>query len=125
MSELEEVLESAVLRRRGQGYHDFEVGEVIRHHWGRTVTEADAIQFCHLTLAYNPLYFNREFACALGHPDVWLKQTRGDSRVAEDDILDALALCWSAARLARRCHGTLPAGAAPKDRRGLSMEMVF
>ena len=70
MSDFEEMLESAVLRRRGRAYHDFTVGEVIRHHWGRTITEADAIQFCHLTLAYNPLYFNREYARALGHPDI-------------------------------------------------------
>ncbi len=70
MSEFEEMLESAVLRKRGQGYHNFEVGETIHHHWGRTITEADAIQFCHLTLAYNPLYFNREYAKALGHPDI-------------------------------------------------------
>jgi len=70
MSEFEDMLDSAALRRRGQGYHDFTVGEVIRHHWGRTITEADAIQFCHLTLAYNPLYFNREYAKALGHPDI-------------------------------------------------------
>lgn len=69
-SEFEEVLESAVLRKRGQGFHDFEVGEVIHHHWGRTITEADAIQFAHLTLAYNPLYFNREYAKELGHPDL-------------------------------------------------------
>jgi len=70
MSEFEEMLESAVLRKRGQGFHDFEVGETIHHHWGRTITEADAIQFCHLTLAYNPLYFNREYAKAMDHPDI-------------------------------------------------------
>ena len=70
MSELEHVLETAVLRKRGQGFHDFEVGEVINHHWGRTITESDAIQFAHLTLAFNPLYFNREYARELGHPDI-------------------------------------------------------
>ena len=70
MSEIDDVLESAQLRKRGQGYHDFEVGETIHHHWGRTITEADAIQFCHLTLAYNPLYFNREYAKSIGHPDI-------------------------------------------------------
>ncbi len=70
MSEIEEIMEAAVLRKRGQGFHSFEVGEVIHHHWGRTITEADAISFCHLTLAYNPLYFNREYAKALGHPDI-------------------------------------------------------
>lgn len=69
-SEIEEIMESAVLRKRGQGYHDFQVGEEIHHHWGRTITEADAIQFAHLTLAYNPLYFNREYAKELGHPDI-------------------------------------------------------
>lgn len=70
MSEFDDVLATAVLRRRGRTFHDFVVGEVIHHHWGRTITEADAIQFCHLTLAYNPLYFNREYARALGHPDI-------------------------------------------------------
>ncbi len=70
MSEFEEMLESAVLRKRGQGFHSFEEGETIHHHWGRTITEADAIQFSHLTLAYNPLYFNREYAKAHGHPDM-------------------------------------------------------
>lgn len=70
MSEFEDVLATAELRKRGRGFHDFEVGEVIHHHWGRTITEADAIQFSHLTLAYNPLYFNREYAKALGHPDI-------------------------------------------------------
>ena len=69
-AEFQEVLETAVLRKRGQTFHDFEVGEVIHHHWGRTITESDAIQFAHLTLAYNPLYFNREYAKSLGHPDL-------------------------------------------------------
>jgi itaconyl-CoA hydratase len=70
VSEFEEVLETAVLKKRGQGFHDFEVGEVTHHHWGRTITEADAITFCHLTLAYNPLYFNLEYAKELGHPSI-------------------------------------------------------
>ncbi len=70
MSEFEDMLASAQLRKRGRSFHDFEVGEKIHHHWGRTITEADAIQFCHLTLAYNPLYFNREYAKSLGHPDI-------------------------------------------------------
>ena len=58
-NEFEEMLQSAVLRKRGRSFHEFEVGETIHPHWGRTITEADAISFCHLTLAYNPLYFNR------------------------------------------------------------------
>ena len=55
----------------------------------------------------------------------WLDRTRG-SGAAKDDVLDALALCRSAARLALGCHSTLPA--APPvdvDAHGLAMEMVF
>ena len=70
MSEIEEVMRTATLRKRGQGYHDFVVGEEIHHHWGRTITEADTIQFSHLTLSYNPLYFNQEYAKAHGHPSI-------------------------------------------------------
>ncbi len=61
---------SAVFRPRGRIYEEFEVGEQRVHHWGRTITEADAIQFAHSTLAYNPLYFNRAYAKAHGHPDL-------------------------------------------------------
>lgn len=64
-------------------------------------------------------FIDREMVCE------WLIQTQGDSRWAADDILDALALCWSAKRLLLGSHGTLPTGDAPKDRRGLPMEMVF
>ncbi len=68
--EIEEVMRTAKLRKRGRGYHDFVVGEEIHHHWGRTITEADSVQFSHLTLSYNPLYTNREYAKAHGHPDI-------------------------------------------------------
>ena len=55
---------------RGRYLEDFEVGAVYKHHWGRTLTEAEAITFAADTLNYNPLYFNREYARANGHPDV-------------------------------------------------------
>ena len=54
----------------------------------------------------------------------WLGRARG-SGAAKDDILDALALCRSAARVLLDCHGTVPTGHPPQDSRGLSMEMVF
>lgn len=53
----------------------------------------------------------------------WLKAARG-SGAARDDIVDALALCRSAARVLLGRHGQLPAD-PPKDARGLPMEMVF
>lgn len=62
----------ADLRRRatrwpkGRYFEDFDVGQVLEHHWGRTVTEADNTLFTTLTLGYNPRYFNLEFARELG-----------------------------------------------------------
>lgn len=61
-------LKTARLWERGRRYEDYAIGDVYRHHWGRTVTESDAILFATQTLAYNPLYLNVEHARSLGHP---------------------------------------------------------
>ncbi len=53
---------------RGNRYEDFTVGRVFKHHWGRTITEADSVLFTTLTLGYNPIYFNADYAQAHGHP---------------------------------------------------------
>ncbi len=63
-------LTAARLWKRGRSYDDFELGDVYRHHWGRTVTEADAVLFATQTLAWNPLYLNAEFARLHGHPGI-------------------------------------------------------
>ena len=54
--------------RKGRSLDEFEVGRCFDHHWGRTLTEADNTLFTTATLAYNPLYFNAEYARAEGHP---------------------------------------------------------
>ncbi len=53
---------------RGRFYEDFVVGGVHRHHWGRTLTEGECALFTTWTMNANPLYFNREYARAHGHP---------------------------------------------------------
>ena len=60
----------AKLKPKGRLYEDFEVGEARVHHWGRTISESDTLLFTTLTLSFNPLYSNREFAKAHGHPDI-------------------------------------------------------
>jgi acyl dehydratase len=55
-------------QRKGNRYEEFEPGQVFQHHWGRTINEGDNSLFTTLTLSYNPLYFNAEYARALGHP---------------------------------------------------------
>lgn len=46
----------------GQYYDDLEVGMVIRHALGRTLTEADNVLFCSLTMNTQPLHLNHDFA---------------------------------------------------------------
>lgn len=66
----EDVRQRAVLWPKGRLFEDFEIGQRFEHHWGRTICESDTILFSTLTLAFNPLYFNREYAIAHGHPDI-------------------------------------------------------
>ena len=46
----------------GRYLEQFEVGEVIEHWPGRTVTEADDLMFCMLTMNHHPLHTNLEYA---------------------------------------------------------------
>lgn len=45
----------------GRFYEDFEVGDIYRSQFGRTVTELDNSLFTHLTLNTNPLHFDAEY----------------------------------------------------------------
>ncbi len=60
----------AILWPKGRLFEDFAVGQTFDHHWGRTITESDTTLFTTLTLSFNPLYFNRPYALAHGHPDL-------------------------------------------------------
>ena len=46
----------------GRYYDDLEVGQRIHHTLGRTVTEADNVLFCALTMNTQPLHLNEDFA---------------------------------------------------------------
>ncbi|MBI5667764.1 MAG: MaoC family dehydratase [Chloroflexi bacterium] len=46
----------------GKYYDDLEVGLVIRHELGRTITEADNVLFSSLTMNPQPLHLNEDFA---------------------------------------------------------------
>ncbi|HEY4769054.1 MAG TPA: MaoC family dehydratase [Myxococcales bacterium] len=52
---------------RGRYYEDFNLGDVYRHHWGRTLTDGEAQLFATATMNAVPLYFNKLHAQALGH----------------------------------------------------------
>jgi itaconyl-CoA hydratase len=46
----------------GKYYEDLDVGMIIKHDLGRTLTEADNVLFCSLTLNTQPLHINEDFA---------------------------------------------------------------
>jgi acyl dehydratase len=66
----DDIRKRATLWPKGRLFEEFHVGQRFDHHWGRTISEADTTLFTTLTLSYNPLYFNREYAKAHGHPDI-------------------------------------------------------
>lgn len=67
---IEDILQRAVLWKKGRFYEDQPLGEERVHHWGRSFTETDSILFSTLTLSFNPIYTNREYAKELGYRDL-------------------------------------------------------
>lgn len=57
-------------KSRGTFFEDFRVGDVLNHHWGRTLNAGDNSMFTTLTLHFNPLYLNAEFAKEQGYDDI-------------------------------------------------------
>ena len=50
------------LGSQGRAFEDFEVGGVIPHATGRTITQTDNIWFTLLTNNANPIHFDAEYA---------------------------------------------------------------
>ena len=46
----------------GKYFEDLEVGMTIKHSVGRTITEADNVLFCAITMNTQPLHLNEDFA---------------------------------------------------------------
>ena len=57
-------------KSRGTFYEDFLVGQLLDHHWGRTLNAGDNSLFTTLTLHFNPRYLNADFARAEGYDDI-------------------------------------------------------
>ena len=47
---------------QGRYYEDFEVGDVYKHPFGRTVTETDDVWLTNVTMNLNPMHFNEAYA---------------------------------------------------------------
>ena len=47
---------------QGRYYEDFEVGDIYKHPFGRTVTETDNVWMTNVTMNLNPMHFNEQYA---------------------------------------------------------------
>jgi len=56
-------------RQFGRMFEDFHVGQTFEHRRGRTMESADSVTFCAATCNWSPLYLDKSFATANGHPE--------------------------------------------------------
>ena len=70
---------------QGRYYEDFEVGDIYKHPYGRTVTETDNVWFTNLTLNANPMHFNEPYAA----------ETEFGERLVDGPFVIALAVGMS------------------------------
>ncbi|WP_433627376.1 MaoC family dehydratase [Halomicrococcus sp. NG-SE-24] len=47
---------------QGRYYEDFDVGDIYKHPYGRTVTETDNVWFTNVSMNLNPMHFNEAYA---------------------------------------------------------------
>ncbi len=52
---------------KGNKFEDFSVGQVFDHHWGKTIAAGENNIFSSVTMNFNPVYFNTEYAEDVGH----------------------------------------------------------
>ncbi|WP_458210200.1 MaoC family dehydratase [Haladaptatus sp. NG-SE-30] len=69
----------------GRYYEDFEVGDIYKHPYGRTVTETDNVWFTNLTMNLNPMHFNEAYAA----------ETEFGERLVDGTFVIALAVGMS------------------------------
>jgi len=52
---------------KGNKFEDFEEGQVFKHHWGRTISPGENKTFSSITMNFNPIYFNDDYAKETGY----------------------------------------------------------
>ncbi|OIB57871.1 MaoC family dehydratase [Natrialba sp. SSL1] len=69
----------------GRYYEDFDVGDVYKHPFGRTVTETDNVWLTNVTMNLNPMHFNEAYAA----------ETEFGERLVDGTFVIALAVGMS------------------------------
>ena len=69
----------------GRYYEDYEVGDIYKHPFGRTVTETDNVWMTNVTMNLNPMHFNEAYAA----------ETEFGERLVDGTFVIALAVGMS------------------------------
>lgn len=81
----------------GRYLEEFQVGEVIRHRPGRTITEADNTWFTLLTMNTHPLHFNEDYA----------RRTEFGRRVVNGTLVFSIAVGMSVSDISEKAVANL------------------
>ena len=84
-SDTESVTKKLVSGWQGRYYEDFEVGDIYKHPFGRTVTETDNVWMTNVTMNLNPMHFNEAYAA----------ETEFGERLVDGTFVIALAVGMS------------------------------
>lgn len=56
-----------VFVNKGNKFEDFTEGQIFKHHWGRTISRGENKTFSSITMNFNPIYFNDDYAKDIGY----------------------------------------------------------
>jgi acyl dehydratase len=82
---------------QGRFFEDFEVGDVYKHPYGRTVTETDDVWLTNITMNLNPMHFNEPYAA----------ETEFGERIVNGLVVIALAVGMSVIDISQNATANL------------------
>ena len=87
----------------GRFYEDFEIGDLIEHSLGRTITNSDNIWFTLITMNQNPIHFDKVYAAKTEFKEILVDSTFTLALVTGLSVNDisrnAINLGWDEVRL--------------------------
>ena len=87
----------------GRFYEDFEIGDLIEHSMGRTITNSDNIWFTLITMNQNPIHFDKVYAAKTEFKEILVDSTFTLALVTGLSVNDisrnAINLGWDEIRL--------------------------
>jgi acyl dehydratase len=82
---------------QGRFFEDFEIGDIYKHPYGRTVTETDDVWLTNITMNLNPMHFNEPYAA----------ETEFNGRIVNGLVVIAIAVGMSVIDISQNASANL------------------